>query len=194
MTSLVLDPRTTALVLIDLQKGIVHQPLAPRSGPAVVANCARLADCLRGLGGLVVPVHVAFSADRADALAPPADASLHRPGAAPAPDYAEFVPEMAPKPGDVVITKHQWGAFYGTELDLQLRRRAIGTIVLAGIATNFGVESTARNAYELGYAQVFVEDAMTSRSAEGHAFCCQTILPLLGRVRSTEQVLAALGG
>jgi Isochorismatase family len=69
-----------------------------------------------------------------------------------------------------VITKRHWGAFYGTELDLQLRRRGVAKIVLGGIATNFGVESTARAAYELGYGQVFVEDAMTSLSEETHWF------------------------
>src|SRR3546814_10758135 len=56
------------------------------------------------------------------------------------------------RPTDLRITKHQWGAFYGTDLDLQLRRRRIETVVIGGIATNFGVESTARAAHEHGYA------------------------------------------
>ena len=73
----------------------------------------------------------------------------------------------------MVITKHNWGAFYGTELDLQLRRRGVGTIVLGGIATNFGVESTARDAYERNYALVLAEDAMTSMSADLHALAVE---------------------
>jgi nicotinamidase-related amidase len=104
-----------------------------------------------------------------------------------------LAPELRPDEQTLVITKHQWGAFYGTELDLQLRRRGLKTIVLGGIATNMGVESTARNAFELGYEQIFVEDAMTSRSAEMHNFAVASIFPLLGRVRSTADVLAALG-
>ncbi|HXD01092.1 MAG TPA: isochorismatase family protein, partial [Verrucomicrobiae bacterium] len=102
------------------------------------------------------------------------------------------VPEIGPRAGDLLITKHQWGAFYGTELDLQLRRRAVQTIVLGGIATNFGVESTARDAYERGYHQIFAEDAMTSVSAEAHEFVVKNIFPRLGQVRSTNDVLSAL--
>ncbi len=191
MSVLVLDPKNTALVLIDLQQGIVSRPtLAPYSGTEVVAHAVRLAMRFRATGGLVVPVHVVFSEDGGDALRMPTDASLR--GGDPPPDFSDFVGKISPQPGDLVITKRQWGAFYGTELDLQLRRRGIDTIVLAGIATNFGVESTARDGFERGYTQIFVEDAMSSISAEAHAFACRTILPLLGRVRSTDQVLAAL--
>ena len=56
-------------------------------------------------------------------------------------DWADFAPEIGSLRADIVITKRHWGAFYGTELDLQLRRRGVNTIVLAGVATNFGVES-----------------------------------------------------
>ncbi len=90
------------------------------------------------------------------------------------------------------MTKKQWGAFYGTDLDLQLRRRGISTLLMCGIATCFGVESTARDAYERGYQQIFVEDAMSSRTAEEHQHTVTRIFPRMGRVRSTEQVLAAL--
>jgi nicotinamidase-related amidase len=86
------------------------------------------------------------------------------------------------KPGDVLITKRQWGAFHGTELDLQLRRRGVGTMVLAGIATNFGVESTARQAWEHGYSVVIAEDATSSYSAEMHNFAVKFIFPRISRV------------
>jgi len=95
-------------------------------------------------------------------------------------------------PGDIIVTKRQWGAFYGTDLEMQLRRRAIDTIVLGGIVSNFGVESTARTANELGYNQVFAEDAMCALDEEGHKNSVTRIFPRLGRVRSTAQVLAAL--
>ena len=107
-------------------------------------------------------------------------------------DWANFVPEIGPKPGDYIITKRNWGAFYGTELELQLRRRGIDTIVLMGISTNFGVESTARHAYEMGFNIIFVEDATASFSTESHNFPFNNIFPRIGLIRKTEDILNAL--
>jgi nicotinamidase-related amidase len=98
------------------------------------------------------------------------------------------VPHAAP---DVVVTKHQPNAFYGTDLEIQLRRRGIRTMVLGGIATNLGVDSTARRAHERGYEQVFVEDAMAAREEDLHAYPVTGIFPTMGRVRSTDDVLGA---
>lgn len=108
------------------------------------------------------------------------------------PDWDVLAPELGHDERYVRITKHQWGAFYGTEIDLQLRRRGVRTIVLGGIATNFGVEPTARDAYERGYGLVLVEDAMAGITAEAHTFACEIIFPRLGRVRTTQDVLDAL--
>src|ERR1019366_5024489 len=188
---LALTPARTALVVIDLQRGTVGMPTAPHPAADVVARAAAVAGALRALGGLVVLVHVAPSAGGKDALRPRADTPPREAGPRP-PDWAEIVPELGPEPGDLVVTKRQWGAFYGTELDLQLRRRGIDTILLAGISTNVGVESTARDAYERGYEQVFVEDAMAARSPEEHASTVRTLFPRIGRVRSTSEVLAAI--
>jgi nicotinamidase-related amidase len=91
-----------------------------------------------------------------------------------------------------VITKRQWGAFYGTDLELQLRRRGIRTLVLGGISTNIGVESTARAAYEHGFAQVLVEDGMSAMQAEAHQATIRFVFPRLGNVRSADDVLQAL--
>ena len=113
------------------------------------------------------------------------------PGALP-PDWSELIPELNRQPNDLVILKRQWGAFYGTDLELQLRRRGLSTIILCGIATAFGVESTARDAYERGFEQVFAEDAMTSRTAESHTNAIANIFPRIGRVRSTAEIVAAL--
>ncbi len=90
------------------------------------------------------------------------------------------------------MTKRQWGAFYGTDLELQLRRRGIDTIILCGISTNIGVESTARNAWELGFNLVIAEDACSAASAEQHQSSMTHIFPRIGRVRSTEEILTAL--
>jgi nicotinamidase-related amidase len=82
--------------------------------------------------------------------------------------------------------------FYDTGLDQQLRRRRVRTILLGGIATNIGVESTARAAFDMGYELIFVEDAMSSISAEAHQFAVKHIFPRMGRVRSTQEVVAEL--
>jgi nicotinamidase-related amidase len=190
MDALSLDARTTALVLIDLQRGIVARQTAPRSAAQVVAQAARLANRCRETGVTVVLVRVAYSADGRDRLAQPVDAAPW--SGAVSPDFSELVPEIGPKPGDVVVTKRQWGAFYGTELDLVLRRRGVRAIVLGGISTNFGVESTARDAWERSYELVFAEDAMAAMAAEAHQFAVGAIFPRLGRVRSTDEILKAL--
>jgi len=190
-SQLAINPKSSALVLIDLQGGVVgREGLGPRSSAAVVENAGRLADAFRGAGGFVVLVRVTFSADGGDRLSAPVDEPMQM-GTPPA-GWDEIVPEIGPKPGDHVLAKRQWGAFYGTDLDLELRRRGIDTVVLGGIATNMGVESTARAAHEHGYKLILVEDAMTSLSAEAHHFAIKTIFPRLGRVRSTEEVIKAL--
>lgn len=187
--ALSLDPRKTALVMIDLQHGIVSRAVAPHSGAQVVEKAKVLADALRAQGGTVVWVHVLLN----ELLALPADNSMHKPGTPPAPAIAsELVPEIGQQDGDVVIAKRQWGAFHGTNLEQQLRRRGIDTIVLGGIATNFGVESTARAAFDRGYELVFVEDAMSSMAADAHQFACRHIFPVMGKVRSTRHVIDAL--
>ena len=190
MSDVLIDKSKTALVVIDLQKGIVGRQTAPYAPEAVVRNAAALAAAFRKNGMPVFLVRVTPSPDGKDALHPIADAAM--PAQTPPPDWAEIVPEMGPKQGDFVITKRQWGAFYGTELDLQFRRRGITTMVLCGIATEFGVESTARVAYECGYQQVFASDAMTGLHVESHANAIERIFPRMGRVRGTEEIIAAL--
>jgi len=190
-TELTLDMSSTALVLIDLQHGIVAMDVHPQPSQQVVARNRQLADAFRAAGAPVVLVTVGTLADGKDALMPPCDAG-HPPAAQRPANWSQVVPEMAEQPGDIRIMKRQWGAFYGTELDLQLRRRGVRTIVLAGISTHVGVESTARDAYERGYAQVFVSDAMASPSAEAHANTLKNVFPRIGRTRTTEQVLRAI--
>jgi nicotinamidase-related amidase len=186
-----LDPRSTAIVVIDLQKGIASREGAPHPSPVVVANSARLLTQARQVGAQPVLVRVGGSLDGADRLHSVADQPMRFSGALP-PDWDELIPELDRQPGDLVIMKRQWGAFYGTDLDLQLRRRRLDTIILCGIATEFGVESTARDAYERGYELIFAEDAMTGLSVESHANAVERIFPRIGRVRSTDEILAAL--
>lgn len=182
-----LDAKSTALVLIDLQKGVLAMQVAPHPAPEVYERSMRLAQHFRSAGAPVVRVRVSFSGDLVDAALgmvdqPPNYASLP-------PGWDEF-PEPLP-PSDLVITKRQWGAFYGTELDLQLRRRGVRCIVLGGIATNIGVESTARNAAEHGYELVIPEDLCSGGSAEMHAFSFKHILPRLARITSSDAITLA---
>jgi len=190
MPELELQKSTTALVVIDLQKGIGAQPAQPYPAQEVIGNAARLVQAFRNNRMPVFLVHVVAAPE--SILKVTSDLAFTRPGPLP-PDWSDFVPEIAPVPSDIVIAKRQWGAFYGTDLELQLRRRGMETIVLCGIATDFGVESTARFAYEYGFQQVFAEDAMSSRSAEQHNAAIRFIFPRMGRVRKTDEILRALG-
>ena len=175
-----LDPKTTALVLIDLQQGILGYPLAPLSGDQILKEGKALAEKFRSAGAPVVLVNVAWGKDGGDTLKAQVDYPTHPEGGLP-PEFSLLAPGLA-APGDILITKHQWGAFTGTELDLQLRRRGVRTIVLAGVATNMGVESTARNAWELNYSVVIVRPGTTSIDGDMHEFTMTRVFPLISRV------------
>ena len=190
MPNLVIDPAVTALVLIDLQQGIVVGSSVPQSAAEVASRAARLLDACRKRGVLSVLVHVDPGPD--GLLFPRPRADQPRPPMKVTPEWCTFIPEVAPRAGDVVITKHQPNAFYGTDLDIQLRRRGVRNLLLGGIATNLGVEATARAAYERGYEQVFVEDVMAAREADLHEHAVRRIFPGLGYVRTLEEVLTAL--
>src|SRR4029077_3285334 len=130
--------------------------------------------------------------DQADRPPQAVDTPMQLPPGGLPPDWSELAPEIAALPAASVITKRQWGAFHGTELDLQLRRRGITTIVLGGIATNFGVESTAREAWQHNYAVVVAEDACTSLGEDLHRFSIEKVLPRVARVRKAAEIMSAL--
>ncbi len=174
---------TAALVVIDLQKGIVGMPTVHPAGE-VTGRAAQLARAFRERGLPVVLVNVAGRAPgRTDAGFP----KFSLPA-----DWAELVPELQQHPSDHLVTKQRWGAFLGTTLDDYLRQRGVTQIVLAGIATSIGVESTARSAYDLGYNVVLVVDAMTDRDADAHRHSVEKIFPRLGETDTTANVLKLL--
>lgn len=182
MTATTLDP-TTALVLVDLQKGITALPTAHPSGE-VVERSARLADAFRAHGLPVVLVRVTGGA-------PGRTEGPARGGDVPA-GWADLVPELGRQGSDIVVTKQQWGAFYGTDLDLQLRRRGITQVVVAGIATSIGVESTARAAHEHGYHVTVAVDAVTDMDADAHRNSIEKIFPRLGETDTAEAIAKLL--
>lgn len=152
---------------------IIALPTAPSTGEEVLHRCLVLADAIRERGGLVVFVRV------------------ERPGPDPQPEGSELAPQCVLRPGDLEVVKTSWGAFSGG-LDAELRARDITTVVLGGIATNFGVESTGRAADDHGFSVAFVSDAMTGLDAHAHDFAVDYVFSRIGVVVTTEELLAEL--
>jgi nicotinamidase-related amidase len=178
-----LDP-TPALIVVDLQKGISAYPtIAPFA--EIVERSARLAAAFRERGFPVVLVNV-------DGRAPGLTEAPVAAAGTPAPDWTELVAELDAQPSDLCVTKRTWGAFHGTTLDAQLRERGVTQVVLTGISTSAGVETTARAAYEHGYNVVLATDAMTDRDADVHASSITNIFPRLGETATTDEILARL--
>lgn len=184
-----LDARP-ALVLIDLQNGIVAAPMSPHTGPEVVTRAVELADAFRAHDAPVVLVRVTAAADGSDAV-PGRHESPRRSEGLPQ-GWDVIVDELAGHPADITVTKRGWGAFYGTDLDLHLRRRGVTQIVLAGIATSIGVESTARAAYEHGYHVTLATDAMSDMDMEAHRNSVERIFPRLGERGTTAEIIELL--
>jgi nicotinamidase-related amidase len=178
-----LDPQT-ALVVIDLQKGLVGNPLLIRPVGEIIAATASLADAFRAAG---LPVVLA-ALDGGQ----PGRNDYARP-ARPQPDgFTEIVPELGPQPGDILISKSTWGAFIGTGLAETLRDLGVTQVVIAGIATSFGVESTARQAYDLGFHVTLATDAMTDMSDEAQTGSTTRVFPALGETGTTAEIIAVL--
>lgn len=164
-----LDPARTALVMIDLMDRIVALPLAPLPGPAVVATALELAAAFREAGAAVVAVRA------------------QRPGPAEQPAGSGLAEGVA-QDGDIVVVKHTIGAFQDTGLHERLRALGVDTLVMAGVATNLGVESTARAAADLGYRLVFAEDAMSGLTAAEHQASVSLDFPRFGTVVTAAEV------
>jgi len=188
MAELQLDPKKTALVLIDLQNSTIGVNTAPYAVAQVVANSKKLAEAFRAAGAPVIYVNVDFNGF----LKLPADQPFDI-GDKPIPAVAsQIAPSAGFQPGDILVTKRHWGAFAGTDLEQQLKTRGVDAVVLTGISTNHGVESTARQGTGLGFGFVVVEDACSGQDGEQHRFAFEKIFPRLCRVRSTKEVLAGL--
>lgn len=175
---------TAALVVIDLQKGIAGLPTVHPAGE-IIGRAAQLARAFRPRGLPVVLVNVTGTAPgRTDVGSPKFSFPV---------DWTELVPELEQGPDDHLVTKQRWGAFLGTSLNDDLRRRGVTQVVLTGIATSIGVELTARSAYDLGYNVALVVDAMTDRDADAHRHSIEKIFPRLGETTTTDDVLKRLG-
>lgn len=171
---------SAALIVIDLQKGIVRLPTAEPAGD-IVSRAAELSAAFRARNLPVILVNVAGRAPgRTDASAPKV---------AFPPDWTELVSELNQQPGDHLVTKQRPGAFLGTDLDEFLRGKNVTQVFIVGIATSIGVEATARSAYDLGYNVSLITDAMTDMSAEAHRHSVEKVFPRIGETDLTENVL-----
>ena len=177
-----LDP-IAALIVIDLQKGIVAMPTA-HSSLEIVQRSAELAGAFRRHNLPVVLVNVTAAAPgRTDTPRAVRDFP---------PDWTELVPELDRQRTDHLVSKQRVGAFLGTDLDAYLRGRGVTQVILTGVATTAGVESTARSASDLGYHVVFATDAMTDMNAENHRHAIEKIFPRFGQCDSSAAILNAL--
>ena len=174
-----------ALILIDLQKGIIGLPTAHVMSE-VLGNAVQLVQAFRESGRPVVLVNVSGRAPGRTEAGPPKFVFP--------PDWTEFAPELQQQPNDYVVTKQRVGAFLGTSLDEYLRGQEVTQIIIAGVATSGGVEATARSAYDLGYNVVFAVDAMTDLSADAHRLSIELVFPRIGETDSTENLVKAVRG
>ena len=180
--------KKTALVIIDLQNGIVKLPLA-RSVSEIISNNLLLIDAFRKAGLPIVIVNVnpsdaAWTKSRKDAKQPAGNAYQSA--------FFEIIPEIKIQPEDILITKHTWSAFYETSLHERLQQAGVTGIVLSGISTSIGVEATARAASERAYNITFAMDAMTDMFAEAHEHSLKYIFPRIGETGNTQQVIEAV--
>ncbi len=182
MTATILDPKI-ALIVIDLQKGIVPLPTVhPIDG--VVKHVRTLADAFRGYGLPVVFVNVAGGA--------PGRTELPRSQREFPAGWTDLIPELNRRPQDHVVTKHTSGAFTNTDLETHLRSLGVTQVVIVGVATSSGVEVTARQAYELGFNVTLATDAMTDLRADAHAYSITRIFPRIGETGTTQEIIDLL--
>jgi len=186
-----IDP-ATALVVIYLQNGVLQIPSDPHLTTDVLDRTVELADAFRARSLPVVLVRVTFAADGADTVPGRTDQAAARAARSFPEGWDQISDKLAGHPEDIVVTKRNWSAFYGTDLDLHLRRRGVTQIVLTGVATSIGVESTARAAHEHGYHVTLATDAMTDGDPDAHRNSVQKIFPRLGETGTTADILAAL--
>jgi nicotinamidase-related amidase len=172
-----------ALIVIDLQKGVVGLPTVHPVGE-VVGRTARLARAFRARGLPVVLVNVSGRAPGRTDAGPPKFSFSD--------GWSELIPELEQQPGDHLVTKQRWGAFLGTDLHDYLRGCGVTQVILTGIATSAGVESSARSAHDLGYNVALIVDAMTDRDADAHRHSVEKIFPRLGESATTDEVLKLL--
>jgi nicotinamidase-related amidase len=179
----ILDPNT-ALIVIDLQKGIVDGNFIHPIGE-VIDRTRALIDVFRAKILPVVLVNVAGRAPGRTEQGPRGNTSFSE-------GWTDLLPQLDQQPSDIVVTKRSWGAFATTDLEAQLKARGVTQVVVAGVVTSGGVEATARQAYEQGFNVTLALDAMTDIREVAHEYSIRNVFPRLGETGSTQEVISLL--
>jgi len=178
-----LDP-SAALIVIDLQKGIVNGNFIHPIG-GIIDRTRALIDVFRAKNLTVVLVNVAGRPPGRTEQGPRSNTSF-------AEGWTELLPQLDQQPGDIVVTKRSWGVFATTDLERQLKARGATQVVVTGVATSAGVEATARQAYEQGFNVTLALDAMTDIRQEAHEYSIGNVFPRLGETGSTQEIISLL--
>jgi nicotinamidase-related amidase len=177
-----LDPKT-ALIVIDLQKGIVARATAHPIAD-VINQASALVEAFRRRQLPVVLVNVAGGA--------PGRTEEPRPGGEPPQGWTDLIAELNQGPEDHLVTKRTWGAFTNTDLSEFLKKAGVSQVVIAGVATSIGVESTARQAHEHGFHVTLATDAMTDMNLDAHDNSVTRIFPRLGETGTTAEIVTLI--
>jgi nicotinamidase-related amidase len=177
-----LDPKT-ALIVVDLQKGLLGSPFI-HPVDKLVERSRALLETFRARGLPVVLVNVAGGAPGRTEQ-PPRQRSFP-------PGWTDFIPELDPQPADIIVTKRTWGAFASTDLESRLKTLGVTQVVITGVATGTGVESTARQAYEQGFNVTLALDAMTDLRPEAHDYSIRNVFPRLGETGTAQDIIDLL--
>lgn len=183
MSLTALDP-ITALIVIDLQRGIVDHPMIHPFAD-ILNRTEELLSAFRAEKLPVVLVNVAGRAPGRTEQGPRSPQTF-------AAGWTQLLPELGQQPSDIAVTKRSWGAFATTDLEAQLRAKNVTQLVLTGVATSVGVEATARQAYEQGFNVTLALDAMTDLRREAHEYTIHNVFPRLGETGSTQQIISLL--
>lgn len=175
--------RPVALIAVDLQLGILAAA-RPADAARIVAATSALAEACHERGYPVVWV-------RALGL-PPGRTERPMPDDEPPADFAEFDERLPIGPDDLVIAKRALSAFTVPELEPALASAEVSDVVVTGIATGMGVESTARGAYDAGYSVIVARDAVTDPYAVRGEHSLTHVIPGIGQVGTTAEILSAL--
>ena len=178
-----LDPMT-ALIVVDLQKGLVGGDFLHPIEEIISRTRASL-DVFRAKNLPVVLVNVA-------GRAPGRTEQGARSNTIYAEGWMDFVPELDRQPGDITITKRSSGAFATTNLEAVLKARGVTQVVVTGIVTSNGVEATARQAYEQGFNVTLALDAMTDLREEAHVYSIRNVFPRIGETGTTQEIISLL--
>ena len=201
-----IDPSHTAILLIDMQKDLVYDGyLCDQAGRdlaatrSVIPTMKRLLRSARASGALVC--HVGFwtlpghRSDSGPWLAQRRRSTYSSDVLCIADtDGANFIDELAPIDRELIIHKHRYSAFKGTDLDMTLRARGIKTVITSGVSTNVCVESTLRDAFETGYYVCIPSDATASWDMSLHESTLQTVTHRFGLVTTTEEIETVWSG